>query len=143
MSKEIVKGHIHKDENIKDKEKIFCEEYVRTGNGTQTYLMLYPDCTIRSANNLSTRWLRKVHIKEQIKILQEEKLKASKISKESIIDDCLRCREKCEKQGDWKNHAKYTEIINKMLGLNEAEKVEMTGKIVSINLNLDLDNNEE
>jgi hypothetical protein len=143
MSKEIVKGHIHKDKNLKDKEKLFCEEYVRTGNATQTYLMLYPESSIKSANVSSSKWLSKTNIQVQIQILQEEKLKASKISKQSIIDDCLRCREKCEKQGDWKNHSKYTEIINKMLGLNEAEKVEMTGKIVSINLNLDLDNDEE
>jgi len=142
MSKEIVKGHINKDRNLKEVEKLFCIEYVRTGNGTQTYLSLYPEASIKSASTLSTRWLNKVYIKDQIKILQEEKLKMANISKQSIIDDCLRCREKCEKQGDWKNHAKYTEIINKMLGLNEAEKVEMTGKIVSINLNLELEDDE-
>ena len=112
----------------------FIEHYMSNGmNGTQAYLSTYPKATERTAGENSYKLLNNTEIKAEIERLQAETSKSLQITKESLINDLIRIKELCMTDPRAvHNSTKAIEVINKMLGFNEPDKVE--SKITNINL---------
>lgn len=69
-----------KDDNkLNTKQKLFCEEYIKTLNATRSYMKIYK-CTLKSAETQGWRLLQNVKIKNYI----DERLQ--KVEREKIAD---------------------------------------------------------
>lgn len=69
-----------KDDNkLNTKQKLFCEEYIKTLNATRSYMKVY-NCTLKSAETQGWRLLQNVKIKNYI----DERLQ--KVEREKIAD---------------------------------------------------------
>lgn len=97
-------------------------------NATRAYMETYGVKDDRVAEAASSRLLSKVMVMERIKFLQNQLAKQVQITREELIMDLI----------DIKNANKYEfapsalkaiEIINKMLGFNEPERIEHSGII--------------
>jgi len=112
----------------------FIEHYMSNGmNGTQAYLSTYKTASDDTARANATKLLANAHIKARIEELQGETSKSLQITKESLINDLIRIKELCMTDPRAvHNSTKAIEVINKMLGFNEPDKVE--SKITNINL---------
>ena len=112
------------------KQKLFCEYYIENWNGTKAAIRAgYSEntaCEIASEN------LRKPQIKAHIDEIQSDLQKLAGISRLSIINEL-----KTVAFGETDNlHAKLKgiEIINKMLGFNEPDRIEQIqeNQVISI-----------
>ena len=66
-------------EKVNRKQRLFCEEYIKTLNATKSYMEVYK-CSKKSAETQGSRLLQKVEIKEYI----EERL--NNVEKSKIAD---------------------------------------------------------
>ena len=112
----------------------FIEHYMSNGmNATQAYLSTYPNVTEETANVNGCRLLSNANIKARIEELQAETSKSLQITKESLINDLITIKQLClDNPRGVHNSIKAIEVIKKMLGFNEPDKVE--NKITNINL---------
>jgi phage terminase small subunit len=116
------------------RHKQFVEEYMSNGmNATQAYLSTYPKVTEKTASANGSRLLVNAKIKAEIERLQAKTSKSLNITKESLIKDLIEIKELCKTNPRAiHNSIKAVEVINKMLGFNEPDKVE--NKITGINI---------
>lgn len=76
-------------EPLTDKEERLCREFVAdfAGNQVRAYMHVFPGCTYDSAKTLSTRVFTKVHIKNRVTELQEERNKRLEISGDRVLSE--------------------------------------------------------
>lgn len=74
-----------------EKQKIFCDEYLKDFNATRAYKVAYPSCKKdETANAASSRLLRNVNVKNYIE-QKKEKLKSKmEISQERVLQEMAR-----------------------------------------------------
>lgn len=130
--------------NLDLKHKAFADEYVSNGfNGLQAYLKIYPNVTEDTAKVSASRLLTKDNIKGYVLDIQSKLEKKSLITKEDIIKDLLEIKDLYKKEGKFShNSIRAIENINRMLGYNEAEKVDIKAEIENKTLRDYLDFNE-
>ena len=106
---------------LTDKQKRFCDEYLIDLNATQAAIRVgYSE---KTASEQSSRLLTNVNIQDYIKSKQKKTSEKLEISKEQILQMVFDiAKSKGERTND---RLKAFEIVNKMLGLNEAEKHEV------------------
>lgn len=71
-------------EKVNRKQRLFCEEYIKTLNATKSYMEVYR-CSKKSAETQGSRLLQKVEIKEYI----EERLNSVEKSKIADANEIL------------------------------------------------------
>lgn len=80
----------NKDNNLKKltiKEKAFCREYAKSGNGSEAVVKAgYKPTSVASGSAISTRLLKKVSIQEEIKRLTDQKEKKSIMSAQEVME---------------------------------------------------------
>ena len=103
---------------LTDKQKRFCDEYLIDFNATRSAIAAgYSEKTAYAIGNEN---LKKVEIKEYIESKQNKTSEKLEVKKEDIVKMVLDiAKSKGERTND---RLKAVEIINKMLGMNEAEK---------------------
>ena len=79
----------------------------------------------RTARSQAHRLLTNVNIQQFINNGKKEIANEFKISRESLVADLIRIREKAEDSMDFSPAIKAIEVAAKMLGLNEPEKVDL------------------
>ena len=111
---------------INDKQKRFIEEYLISGNGTQSYMKAYPSATKRTAQENSFKLLNNTDIIQVIKMRQKETEEEFNISKSELVRLLLSIAQ----DDDAKDNDKISSInsIAKMLGYNAVEKKEVEHK---------------
>jgi len=117
-------------------QETFCQMYAENNNATLCYKTTHPNVTYGSARVLGAELLANVNIKERIDELKEE-FKAKYIqSKELMIRDLHTSAEQFKAAGDHSAYNKAKELIIKMTGMFEAEKVEHSGEIKFFDLKI-------
>jgi phage terminase small subunit len=112
------------DKKLTDKQKKFCLEYIRDWNATRAAIAAgYSE---RSAKEIGCENLTKPNIKQFIEETLSDVGKVVGISKVSQLEELKKIL--LAKGEQTKDRLKAIEIINKMLGLNEAEKHDHTSK---------------
>jgi len=106
---------------LTDKQRKFCDEYLVDLNATQAAIRVgYSE---KTASEQSSRLLSNVKIQNYIQNKQKKTSDKLEINKELILQMVFDiAKSKGERTND---RLKAIEIVNKMLGLNEAEKHEV------------------
>ncbi len=109
------------------RHKKFADEYLTNGfNATKAYLAVYKDVKQESAEALSSKLLSNIKVEEYIKASQLVLSKKYEITKESLIKDLADIKE-AQKENNATAAIKAIEVISKMLGLFEPDKIQHSG----------------
>lgn len=119
---------------LSPKQEKFCQEYINTGNATQSYINAGYSKTGAEAG--SSRLLINVNIKARLDELKKEAQKEFKVDRKFLFDGYMELIEKHKDLTPAVAKGSYDSIA-KMFGLNEADKVELTGKIEGFKIVLD------
>ena len=104
------------------KQQKFADEYLKTGNATQSYLTVYK-CKIKAAEASSSHLLRNPKIVEYLEKGRVELVKQSRFSHEQILEDLQSIAQTCLKKDengkpiDPKAAIKCKELIGKHFGM--------------------------
>jgi phage terminase small subunit len=120
--------------NLSPKQEKFCQEYINTGNATQSYINAGYSKTGADAG--ASRLLGNVSIKDRLEELKAEAQKEFKVDRKFLFDGYMELIEKHKDLTPAVAKGSYDSIA-KMFGLNEADKVELTGKIEGFKIVLD------
>jgi phage terminase small subunit len=125
------------------KQELFIENYLANGyNGTQAYLQAYPDSSYDAARSSAPDLLAKPNIKSLIEKGKEATIKRVQITKEELVQDLIDIKNSSKNDPKQKHNAiKSVEVISKMLGLNEPDRVEATIKHIVWNEEKTYDDN--
>ena len=122
------------EELTNKKHQRFIEEYLINGrNGTKAYMSVYPDSKEESASVNATRLLGNVKIRLYLDAQEKKITEKFQITRESMANLLLSCIKDCKEAGDRKNLISAVTTLNKMYGLNSADKVELEAKGIIIN----------
>lgn len=111
---------------LNNKQLAFIEEYFNNGfNGTQAYLAVYKGVSDETATVNASRLLGNANVKAEIERRQQENKLKYEIDREEIIEITKRIMKDNEKTMP-PFSLKAIEILNKMGGLNAAEKHDHT-----------------
>lgn len=116
---------------LTNKQKRFIEEYMIDLNAKQAAVRAgYSE---KTATEQGSRLLTNVNVKAEVERLQAETTERLNINKESLIQDLLTIKDLyLYNSKATHNSIRAIEVINKMLGYNEPDKVE--NKITGINI---------
>lgn len=122
---------MEKGKNLSDRHKRFVDEYLINGfNGTQAYISVYGEMDGDVACTSAIRLLGNARV---IEYLESEKKRLNSIinrTKEDNIRDLIDILNTYKDDGKTVNNSlKAIEIINRMLGWNEPDKVENKNNI--------------
>ena len=119
---------------LTESQKVFCNEYILDYNGTRSYQVAYPDASYDSAKVNASRLLTNDNVLQYIGDLQADLSKATGITKARILKElekmAFNSNEDQKLRANDKNKA--IEILNKMLGFNEPEKISNEGSVIVI-----------
>ena len=118
-------------EVINIKQQAFIDEYIKTGVAVHSYMSAYEGVSYDSARSLSSDLLAKDSIQQEITRQKAQLALKSQITRESILQDLLDIKNAQKNQNSMAS-LKALEIINRMLGFNEASKIQ----VQSLNLEL-------
>lgn len=110
---------------LSEKHEKFCQIYCEIMNGTQAYLVVYPKAAYHSASANASRLLKVEKIKVRIAEIQEKFAANTKQDKDKTISDLLKVSEEARMEGRFNDYAKLREMVVKMCGFYEPEKVEV------------------
>ena len=115
------------------KQEKFCQEYVKTGNGSAAYRASYnaTKSTPKTVNEKASQMLAHGKIKARVSELQEIESKKYDITREFIVKELLWVIEnaKYSEKIDFNAINKASDTLNKMFGHNAPEKVEHSGEL--------------
>jgi len=108
---------------LTDKQESFVKEYLIDFNGARAYKEIYPNVKDSTARTNASKLLTNTNIQDYIKSKQKKTSDKLEITKEQILQMVFDiAKSKGERTND---RLKAFEIVNKMLGLKEAEKHEV------------------
>lgn len=107
----------------------FCQFYSEFGNGRQAFMYAWPETKFSSAGELSSKILKKVEILERIEQIKEEFKTKYHQDKDKTIRDLIDSAEQAKEQMAWTTYAKLREMVIKMKGFYEPEKIEHSGEV--------------
>ena len=114
-------------EKLTEKQRLFCEYYIENWNASDAARRAgYSE---NSAGQIGEQNLKKLEIKEYIEEIQKDLSKIAGISRLSIIKDLVNIKDYAEQE---KDKIKALEVVNKMLGFNEPDKVDNSGIVYQI-----------
>jgi len=125
--------------SLNDNHIRFIEHYIMYGNATQAYLVAYPNTTYTSAKADGWMLLQEPLIKDELEDRREKLAIANQITKTDIINELVDSAYLAKSDGKYNDYAKMKDMIIKMFGYYEADKVEHLGMPISITLNLNED----
>lgn len=107
----------------------FILHYVEYGNATQAYLQATPNpITYASAKQQGYMMLKDPEVIEAIEQKKEELSLQASISKEKMVRELTFTAEQAKNVGDFKAYANMKNMIIKMFGYYEPEKIQHSGE---------------
>lgn len=117
---------------LTDKQLLFIQEYMIDLNATQAAIR--SGYSEKTAQRIGSENLSKPLIKAEIERLQAETSNKLQVTKEALINDLLTIKDLClTNPRVTHNSIKAIEVISKMLGFNEKEKLDITTNGENIN----------
>ena len=108
-------SHLDPNKPLTPKQEAFVNEYIRTGNGTQSAMAAYNPSSENSANVMAHENLRKPMIKSAI---DRKTLEMREILKpERIISDMVDIQAEARSDGAYGAAVKVSELLGKAAGL--------------------------
>ena len=125
---------------LNDKQQRFVNEYLIDLNATQAAIRCgYSE---KTAYSQGQRLLKKDDIQKEVRKAQQKTINKLEITREDILKDLIKIKE--DNINDWPPHAlKALEMLIKMQGFNEPEKIDHTSKGEKITINLNLKNKND
>ena len=124
-------------EGMKKEHIEFVDLYMTTGySATSAYMEVYPDCSQQAAWSNASRLLRNDSVKNYLDFKKQELIDKLGITKEKNLKD-LEVIKAIAMNGDKPQLSAANQAIqiqNKMLGLDEATKVEFDAKGITFNI---------
>lgn len=117
--------------NLSPKQEKFCQEYINTGNATQSYINAGYSKTGADAG--ASRLLGNVSIKNRLEELKKQAQKEFKVDRKFLFDGYMELIEKHKDLTPAVAKGSYDSIA-KMFGLNSAELIDITSKGNPINI---------
>jgi len=77
-------------DNLTDKQRRFCQEYVYDWNGVRAYQEAYPSCSYDAARANANRLLTKANIKAYIEEVQKDLEKQCGISRQMVLEEYMK-----------------------------------------------------
>lgn len=114
-------------------EERFCNEYALTSNATQSYLKANPNVTYDTAKTLGSRLFTKVYISERIAQIKEADAVQWNQTKDGTIKDLINTAEEAKAAGQFSAYAKLREMVIKIVGFYEPEKIDVRSQQTIIN----------
>jgi phage terminase small subunit len=74
-------------EKLKDKEELFCQEFIKDLNATQAYKRVNPEIKLPSCRALSSKLLANINIQRKINALIAERSKENKIDANTVLNE--------------------------------------------------------
>ena len=108
-------------EELTQKQKMFCEEYIFDWNGSRAYKIAYPNSKDSTARTNASKLLTKTNILAYIEEIQKDLQRLAGISRLSVLKDLQKIQDEAEQARD---KIKAIEVKNKMLGFNAPEQTE-------------------
>lgn len=124
------------------KQEKFAAHYAEYGNATRAYLYVNPKATYGTARTEGSEWLTKPNIIDLIQQKKDEFNEKFMHSKEKTIQELLLTAEEAKEAGNYNAYGKLREMIIKMNGFYEADKVELSGGY-TINISVTNGNEED
>ena len=118
-----------KDKPLSPAHEKFCQHYAEYSNATMAYRFAFPTTTYGSAKTLGPRLLEKVDISERIEELVLEFKTQYTQTKTQTIRDLIQAAEEAKKAFQYPAYAKLREMIIKLVGFYEPDKIEISGSI--------------
>lgn len=120
---------------LSERQKLFVEYYLANGfNATQAAISA--GYSAKTAREQSSKLLTKLNIQKAVGKEQEKTSKKLEITRESLIEELLEIKSRCldeepsaGKFAQYNPALKAIEQIAKMLGLNEPQKIEISGGV--------------
>ena len=124
-----MKKSTKKQGKVEKKHRLFAKMYVLNNyNATRAYLSINEDAKTTTAGTEGCKLLKIPNVQQYIKEFEELPVNL-KITKEEIILSNIELREMSKKDGQYSSALKANELIAKMMGLNEAEKMQYSGEL--------------
>jgi len=114
-----------KDETIKK----FVTAYLSNSlNATQAYHFCHPNASLSTCRSGGHKLLNNERVVEELNRIRGE-VSNFNITKDDIIQSNLEIRKLAIKEKKYSDALKANELITKLMGFNEAEKIQQTGTI--------------
>lgn len=117
-----------KEPKLTPKQSAFVDAYCSNG-GNATKACIVAGYSEKTAGTIGEQNLRKLEIQKAIKIRQNPIAEKHKITRESLIAEIDFAQKMAQELGQPQTVLKGVELKAKMLGLNEPEKIELSGGI--------------
>ena len=111
----------------------FCNEYALTSNATQSYLKAHVNASYNTARTEGSRLLAKPSIGERIAQIKEADAVQWKQTKDGTIKDLINTAEEAKEAGQFSAYAKMREMVIKIVGFYEPEKIDVRSQQTVIN----------
>ena len=119
------------DKILKGKQKAWADSYLSNGNnGTEASRQAGYKGNDNTLCSVGKENLRKPHIKAYIDARQLKDAKNLGITRDTLLQDIKDIMSNAQTDGQHSVCMKGVELMTKMLGLNEPEKIEVSGGIV-------------
>ena len=119
-------------EKLTAAQTTFCELYAVNNNATASYLIAYPKVAYNTAKTEASRLLTDVNIKGIVAKHKELFINEYMKSKQAFIQDLSNTANEAKAAGKYNEYAKINDMILKLLGMYEAEKIDVTSFNVEI-----------
>lgn len=106
----------------------FCQHYAEYGNATQAYLHAFPKVKYGSAKVEGCKLLTIPNISERIEAIKEQFAVSIQQSKERTVEALIKSGEEAKKAGQFSAYAKLRDMVIKLCGFYEPEKVQVDHK---------------
>ncbi len=112
------------EDNLTDKQRLFCHEYLKDLNGTQAAIRAgYSE---NSAQEIASQNLSKLMVSEYLEKLKNEKFSKVNIEVDDILQDIIDTRKVCTEQDKHSDRLKANELLGKYKKM-WTDKAEITG----------------
>lgn len=119
-------------------DEAFCQHYAQYGNATQAYLSAYPKVVYTTAKAEGPKKTAIPCIAERIEAIKEEFAVSIQQTKERTVEALILSAEEAKAAGQFNAYAKMRDMIIKMCGFYEPNKIDVTSQGDKITINLDL-----
>ena len=112
-------------DRISPKQEKFCQEYIKTGNATQSYILAGYD--EKAAEQNASRLIRNDKVSKRLDELRKLGEEEFKIDKAFLTEKYLEIHEKAM-EGSINVSKGALDSLARMWGLNEADRIDLTSK---------------
>lgn len=119
--------------NLSPAQIKFCQKYIDTSNATISWMHSHPDANYSTAKSEGCKILNNPDVKSYIDQLKEEMATTFKQTKDGTIKDLIISAEEAKEAKQFSAYAKIREMIIKMVGFYEPDKLDVTTNGEGIN----------